>query len=204
MRKQLLSKTIIAATFIVVAVAAALYFLPKFFPSNNGTTHTYMNDVYGVAFDYPSRYDLTEASKQDGNAPELIVTLTDKKWLPAIDGEGPTAITLEIYKGDESVRAREDAVETWIRSATSSNFHLSTNGTLGETRIANQSGQLYTWSGLYEGTSIATEHRGNILLFTVTYDGNNDMQKRQDFTILMESVRFYSAIPEAATTSVLR
>ncbi len=203
MRKQLLSKTIIAATFIVVAVAAALYFLPRFFPSSSGATKTYMNDVYGVAFDYPSRYDLTETSKQNGEGPELIVTLTDKKWLPAIDGEGPTAITLEIYTRAESVPTQEDTVETWIRSATSSNFHLSTNGTLGETRIANQSGQLYTWSGLYEGTSIATEHRGNILLFTITYDGNNDMQKRQDFTILMESVRFYSATPEATTTEAL-
>lgn len=200
MRNQALSKTVITVTLILVAASTALYFLSK----RNSTPvalATYANDVYGVSFDYPKTYDLTETSKDaEGNGPGVVVTLTDKGWKTPKDGEGPTAITVGMYDNSAVKNIKQNPVEAWILNSTSSNFKLSKQNRPGETRIGDKEAYLYTWDGLYQGTSVVTEHKNNIIMFTVTYDGETDLKKREDFSKMMESVRFYDATSTGTTT----
>lgn len=201
MRNQVISKTVITVTVILVAIAAGLYFFPKMKRGGSTATKTYVNEVYGVAFDYPLRYDLTEVSKRDEEGgPGVVATLIEKGWRIPVNGEGPTAITVGMYDHVAGERAPQDPVGTWIRTATTtSNFALSKGQSLGETRIGNKPALLYTWDGLYQGTSVVTEHQGNIIMFTVTYDGDKDMEKREDFTEIMNTVRF--STPGSATST---
>jgi hypothetical protein len=198
MRNQAISKTVIALTAVVLAVTAALYFFPRMAGGRNAALETYTNDIYGVSFDYPETYDLTETSKRDGEGgPGMVVTLTEKGITIPRNGEGPTAITVGMYENDVATDIREDPVKAWIRGATSSNFTLSRQDEPGTTRVAEKDALLYTWDGLYQGTSVVTEHNGNIIMFSVTYDGDTDLKKREDFTSLVGSVRFYTATSTA-------
>lgn len=202
MKNQLISKTVIVTTLVVVAAAGALYFSSKV-KRGPVAMKTYANDIYGLTFDYPATYDLTETSKrEDEDGPGMVVTLTDKGVRIPKDGEGPTAITVGMYEHNTPRSPRTNPVETWIMTATSSNFKLSSLSKPEQTRIGEKDAWLYTWDGLYQGTSLVTENKGNIIMFTVTYDGETDMEKRQDFTKLIDSVRFYDATMTASTTII--
>lgn len=204
MRNQAISKTVIAITAIILVVAAGLYLYSKQEGARNVALNTYVNDTYGVSFDYPETYDLTETSvaERDENTEEsgTMVTLTEKGIRLPTNGEGPTAITVEMYDNRAVKDVREDPAEAWILNSTSSNFRLSRQERPGETRIDGKDAWLYTWDGLYQGTSVVTEHNGNIIMFTVTYDGERDLEKREDFTELMETVRFETATTTATST----
>lgn len=200
MRNQAISKTVITVTVIIVAIAAGLYFFPK----RSGAPvalETYANDVYGITFDYPKTYDLTETSKREEEGGSgVVVTLTDKGITLPRNGEGPTAITVEMYDNTAVKDLKVNPVEAWILNSTSSNFRLSGQDKPGETRIGSKDALLYTWDGLYQGTSVVTEHNDNIIMFTVTYDGDTDLKKREDFAKILESVRFDDATSTATTT----
>lgn len=201
MRNQAISKTVIAVTVFAVAVAAGLYFSSK----KGGlpvAMEAYENSVYGVAFDYPKTYDLTETSKSDKEGgPGLVVTLVEKGIKIPTNGEGPTAITVAMYDNSVTKNTKQDPALSWIINSTSSNFNLSRQSKPGETNIGDKKAYLYTWDGLYQGTSVVTEHNGNIIMFSVTYDGETDLKKREDFTKMMQTVRFHTATPTGTTTS---
>lgn len=193
MRNQAVSKTVIAVTAVVLVVVTGMYLYSKR-DGGNVALKTYTNTVYGVSFDYPETYDLTEmnVAEGDGSAGEAgtVVTLIEKGTRTPRNGEGPTAITVEMYDNSVTGNVKENPVEDWILNATTSNWRLSRQDRPGETRIGEKDALLYTWDGLYQGTSVVTEHNGNIIMFTVTYDGEMDLEKREDFTNLMETVRF--------------
>lgn len=205
MKNQAISKTVIAVTVIVLVVATGLYLYSKRDGAENVALRTYTNTTYGVSFEYPETYDLTETSvaERDGNANEsgTVVTLMEKGTRLPRNGEGPTAITIAMYDNSAVKDVKEDPVEAWILNSTSSNFRLSTMDRPGETRVDGKDAWLYTWDGLYQGTSVVTEHNGNVIMFTVTYDGQMDLEKREDFTKLMETVRFETATTTATTTA---
>lgn len=183
----------ITLTVIVVAVAAGLYFLSNR-ENGNVPLKTYTNEAYGITFDYPESYALTETAATGAPGETgTIVTLTKKGLAVPKDGEGPTAITIGMYDGSVVQDTKEDPARAWITTSTSSNFAQSNQQSPGQTRVADKSGWLYTWDGLYQGTTVVTENNGTIYAFTVTYDGDADMKMREDFTEIMETVRFGSA-----------
>lgn len=187
-----LLQTIILVVFIAVLLGVGWYlFLRK-----DGTTLlTYSNPAYGLSFSYPDNYKLSE-SAATGNQHGTVVTLTERGISIPKNGEGPTAITIGMYEG----LGTSTSLLSWVKTSPYSNFNLSGTTTPGSTTVSNKPALLYTWDGLYQGTSLAVEHGGNIILFAVTYDGETDLKKRSDFTDLVTSVRF-GDVTTGTTTS---
>jgi hypothetical protein len=173
-------------TFVIIAIAAIGYYGYE----KSGKSHkTYSNNTYGITFTYPSNYNLEENATVDED-PGTVIVLTDKKSVIPSDGEGPVAITIGMYPLVDS--ASSDSLLDWVKTSPHSNFSLSNKTSPDTTTIADQEAYLYTWDGLYNGTTVATLHNKNVIVFSVTYDGNSDMQIRQDFTDLVMSVAFSS------------
>lgn len=171
-------------TFIVVAIGAVGYYA---YLQKSDVQKTYSNATYGITFTYPNNYNLQENATVDKN-PGTVVVLTDKKSTTPANGEGSVAITIGMYP--LSVSNTSDSLLGWIKTSPHSNFSLSKQSSPSTTTVAGQDAYLYTWDGLYNGTTVATVHNDNIIAFSVTYDGNSDMQIRQDFTNIVMSVQF--------------
>lgn len=186
--------TVSILVFVGVMLVALGFYLSQ---KNDGTgTETYANQSYGISFTYPEDYELAETSAPDGITGTVITITEDKVALPR-NGEGPTAITVSMYDGAATTSMQ--SLPAWIRTSPYSNFNLSSQTEPGITQVGGQDGYLYTWDGLYQGTTVVTEHAGNIIVFSVTYDGETDLEKRDAFTDLVASVRFSD--PETTGTS---
>lgn len=189
--------TIAIVVFVAILLGVGGYLAYK--KQNVAETKTYTNSTYGVAFDYSDDYELTETPLTDtASGTGIMVTLIEKGTKIPENGEGPRAITVGMYENATATGSRSEA-EQWIDTSPYSNFKLSTMPKPGTSRIAEQEALLYTWEGLYPGTTVVTEHNGNIIAFSVTYDGNTDMKILQDFTSLVESVQLLD--PVSATTT---
>jgi hypothetical protein len=180
------TQTIAIVSFIVILIGVFVYMK---YGKISSSLKTYSNQNYGVTFQYPDSYQLAEIKQTEGQT-GTIVTLTDKGTKVPENGEGPTAITVSMYDGTSLQTSAQDPLLSWIKNSPYSNFNLSRQTNPGTTTIASQNALLYTWDGLYQGTTLATTHRGNVILFSVTYDGEADLSKRQDFTDLISSVEF--------------
>lgn len=190
--------TIATITFLLITLAAGGYLLyKKNIPEG---TRQYASAVHGVSFEYPAEYELAERVVENGGGTRI--TITEKGFRLPKDGEGPTAITVDIFT-DPGVSVREGAAlaEAWIASSTYSNFSISDMEAPGPTRVAGREAWLYTWDGLYRGISVVTDHRGKIFMFSVTYDGEGDLEKRQAFTEMMETVRFMDTSTSTPTST---
>ncbi len=188
-------------TFTVIALGALGYY--GYTSKYGNGQQTYSNDIYGIAFAYPKNYKVEE-NALTGSNPGTAVVLMDKKSIIPANGEGPVAITIGMYPSSLSASSslsESDPILSWIKSSPYSNFSQSQQNAPSATTIANQSAYLYTWDGLYNGTTIVTAHNGNIIAFSVTYDGNNDLQIRQDFTDLVASVQFLDGNTNATSSS---
>ena len=175
--------TVATLVFVGVLVLAFGFY---HFNKNKGTgLATYANAVYGISFTYPEDYELTEHQVTEGRS-GVIVTITEKGITIPENGEGPTAITVAMYDGTSATT--ESSLLSWIKTSPYSNFTLAQQTEPGVTTIAGQDGYLYTWDGLYQGTTVVTEHEGNIIMLSVTYDGQADLEKRGVFTDLVTSV----------------
>ncbi len=175
----------LAIVLLLLLLAYVSWYL--FMKKQDVVLHTYSNTTYGVSFSYPDTYKLTE-TKAQGAQSGTIVTLLEKGATIPKDGEGPTAITIGMYNGMGT--SSSPTLLSWVRSSPYANFNLSKTATPGTTTVGNQPALLYTWDGLYQGTSLATTYKGNVILFTVTYNGETDLKKRSDFTDLIASVRW--------------
>lgn len=149
---------------------------------------SYVNDKYGLQFSYPDSYVLTE---QDiGNTSEhdhhaiAIVRAEDVSRVPQ-NGEGPTAITIDIYGN----AIDKQTLEQWIRNSSASNFKLSPNHVLATSTVAGEPAYAYIWNGLYSGDTMVVSNKENILMVTVTYMDSAAVI-RDDFSKLLQSVRF--------------
>jgi hypothetical protein len=183
-------------TFIVIALGAIGHwgYTSKYGPG----TKTYSNETYGVTFTYPNNYDLQENSLSSAQGATVVV-LTDKKAVSPSNGEGPVSMTIGMYPlAAFSPASGADPLLSWVTSSPYSNFSQSAQKEPGLTTIANQNAYLYTWDGLYNGTTVTTLHDGSIITFSVTYDGNSDMQIRQDFTDLVASTQFTGSTTTSA------
>jgi hypothetical protein len=181
-------QNIAISTFVVVLAGIAWYTL--YGSDNTPRLATYSNPAYGISFTYPKEYALTE-TPLTGNASGTMVVITDAKGKLPENGEGPTAITIGMYDdaAPEPGKANVSAT-SWILESPDSNFKLSKMTEPGLTQIAGQDAYLYTWDGLYQGTTVAMTHAQHMLVFTVTYDGETDLEKRDAFGKLLESLQF--------------
>jgi hypothetical protein len=146
----------------VLVLGAGIYFYVAGFladPNNNNqqntpisTDATYSSDKYGISFSYPASYQLTEVDAEGSALREHhTIVLQRKTDLPVPEGgEGPPAITIDIYQNNLDNRTTED----WIRGDSRSNFKLG-DGTLSKVVVDDKDALSYRWSGLYEGTTVS-------------------------------------------------
>lgn len=146
---------------------------------------TYSSAEYGISFSYPSRYLLAEHDSL-GSAlrKHHAITLLRREDLPLPEnGEGPPAITIDIYQNNLD----KQTTEQWIRNSSASNFKLG-SGLLTRTTVSGLPALSYNWSGLYEGTTVAVAEPNWIYAISGTYmDANSPIVR--DFKALTESVR---------------
>jgi hypothetical protein len=145
----------------------------------------YANAAYGLSFSYPQTYVLEERDAPgSGMRRHHIITLIPKADLPLPkDGEGPPAITIELYQNDLDGQTTEG----WIRNTSASNWKLS-EGRLATTTVGGLPALSYRWSGLYEGTTIVSATPNWVHVFTVTYL-EMGAPIVQDFVAIRNSVR---------------
>jgi hypothetical protein len=149
------------------------------------TLQQYSSVEYGITFSYPESYALSEIDTPgSGMRKHHVITLMRKADLPPpVNGEGPPAITIEMYQND----LEKQTTEEWIRNTSASNFKLG-EGKLTEIMVAGLPALSYRWSGLYEGTTIALAQQKWVYVLTVTYlEMGADII--QDFVAIRDSVR---------------
>lgn len=186
------TRFIIITLIVLTLVTGGLYFweqnnLP---PTNNENVvgmKQYANTVYGLSFSYPATYVLNE-TEAPGSAlrKHHIITLIRTEDLPLpVDGEGPPAITVNIYQNNLD----NQTTEKWIRGSNASNFKLG-DDILASTTIGGLPALSFRWSGLYDGTTIALARPDWIYAFTVTYF-EMGAPIVQDFVTIRDSVKIY-------------
>lgn len=186
---------VFSLTVVLIVIGSAFYLLSR--PGNDTPTIgednatvpkmlQYESASYGLRFSYPDTYVLTE---QDvGNQAERehhAIAIINKIAAANIPqgGEGPTAITIDIYGNGID----KQTPENWIRNSSPSNFKLSPDQKLSTTTVGGAPAYSYTWDGLYRGDSVVISHASNILMFTVTYMDATD-PIRTDFQQLLQSL----------------
>ncbi len=185
-------------TFIAILIGTAGYlFYTRNVPAK---VKTYSNSTYGVSFEYPKEYRLTETALTEGQKGTMVTILEKGTTVPET-GEGPTSISLGFYEGTATPAAKENTLDAWIKNSPYSNWTVAKQTTPGVTTIADQSARLYTWDGLYPGTTVVTLHKGNVLMFSVTYDGETDLEKRNAFTKLIAGLKLTEPTTNASSTA---
>lgn len=170
----------------ILLVVGGIFAYSKF--RGNGM-ETYASQTYGLTFSYPSSYILKETTIEgDQGSIGTALVLHDKAFKQPENGEGPPGITISIYDTVPAPKAGQSASQIWIATSPYSNFNLSSMEKPGLSNVDNQEAYLYTWDGLYPSTTLVTEHKGRLLVFTVMYDGASDMETREEFTNLMETL----------------
>lgn len=174
---------------IIIAVLAGMYYGYGTDTEPVGTEQTrrYVSSEYGIAFDYPANYTLEErdvaAGSGSGRAYHAII-LADTEALAEApqNGEGPTTITIDIYQ-----KGAGETAEQWVRNYSFSNFNISPDGVLEAVAVGGVQGLQYQWDGLYRGTSIAFEHKDNIVVLSGTYMEPSDAI-RTDFEAIAQNI----------------
>lgn len=178
--------TVAIVTFLLIIVASAGYL---FYKQKKATTFlTYSNQTYGLTFIYPKKYAITETKGVDPQTE--VISLHEKGIHLFSQATSSDAITISVYEGASTTTTSTSSLAQWIRTSPFSQFTHSTMKEPGATRVGNQDALLYTWKDTSEGTTVITSYQGRILVFTVIYEGNGDMERRADFTDLMASVIF--------------
>lgn len=182
-------KMIPSALVVLVVLGIGVYvFMSAPWQRLTPPLSTYSSSVYGISMGYPDQYALEEREVGNGERYHYVITLIEKTALENIPegGEGPPAINVDIYQNNlDNV-----PVEDWIRGRNDSNFKLSVDGRVSSTSVGGVQAYYYRWDGLYQGESTALAHKGNIIVFTVTYLAPED-QIRTDFSKILSSVALY-------------
>lgn len=170
-------KPTVAGIIVVLAllVAGGYFLTKKEVAAPVSVVNSYENQQYGVAFSYPEGYAQTEAPSDE----RYTVTLVQEAdALPPENGEGPTAITIEVFSGASTT-------QEWL-ALPASNYMLG-DGTYVETTVASTDAVRYGWSGLYEGETTAFVHEGRVIAVSVTYMTPAD-KIRTDYESVLASI----------------
>lgn len=140
----------------------------------------YTNADYGIAFEYPASYALEEYRSAD----RLSIVLADKEALASApqNGEGPTAITFDIFENPRGLTPL-----AWARATPASNFQLSPDQALASSTQAEAEAIAYMWDGLYRGESYVFESGTRIVMASVTMMAPTD-QIRADFEKILRTL----------------
>jgi hypothetical protein len=180
----------IVSILVIVGIFKVYKYTAEVPPDQTGvqatsTLQQYASAEYGITFSYPESYVLSEMDTPgSGMRKHHVITLMRKVDLPPpVNGEGPPAITIEMYQNDLD----KQTTEQWIRNTSASNWKLG-EGNLTEITVAGLPALSYRWSGLYEGTSIVHAGPRWVYVFSVTYlEMGSDII--QDFVAIRDSVR---------------
>jgi hypothetical protein len=152
---------------IAVLVAGYFFMGLMFVPiaSPTPTSNTYANDRFGISFTYPEGYILSEKSVATDHY--AIALIREEDAVPVVaGGEGPTAVTIEVYNAEEG-----SLVDFLARPE--SNFQIS-DGTYASMTVAGLDALSYGWSGLYEGETTAFIRNNYVFAVSVTYRSPSD------------------------------
>ncbi len=176
-------KVTVGVAVLLVLILVWVQLAVGIFPIQENSQLRYSSIKYGLSFSYPATYLLNEFDIDgDTSHAHHAIVLIMKKDLPLpVGGEGPTAITVDLYQNT----ANKYTTEQWIRTARESNFSLS-EGILASTTISNLPALSYRWDGLYHGTTIVSAKPDWIYAFTVTYFEMGD-DIIQDFVKIRDS-----------------
>jgi len=176
---------IFAGGFVIIA---AVYYSFIGFGEvvTNDIQEEYVSDDLGIAFQYPNAYAIGEHDQGNGERAHRDIVLIAKEDLPPPqNGEGPPAITIEMFQNNiENYTA--DAV---IRSTNFTNYKLSPDGVVASTTVGGRDGLGFRWSGLYEGRSVVVALPNWVYVFSVTYLTPEDAII-DDFERILTTVRF--------------
>lgn len=150
--------------------------------SNYGSnTPSYVNENYGIGFDFPDGYKRSERVVREP-VEHYSITFIRAEDLPAPQGgEGPTSINIDIYSLGSAAN-----LEEWIRTNQASNFAIGP-GELNRTTVDGAEALSYTWDGLYPGRTTAFLHNGNVFLVSGTYLAPED-KIVSDYRALVDSI----------------
>ncbi len=149
------------------------------------TTQQYSSED-GVTFMYPDAYRLTSEKHTVGTTTWDSIVFVDKNYVPPVNGEGPTAISMSVFENPKGL-----TLEQWIKNEPQSNYKLSLDGTFTAGSIGGEPSLSYQYSGLYQFDAVAVLHKGKVFLFTDSWDQTID-PIRQDFNKILSSVQFPS------------
>jgi hypothetical protein len=171
-------KTILVTLFVLVVLGGTFLWKTSGIP-------VYQNDRYGFAFSYPKGYVLTEREVGNGERGHYAITLVrEEDSIPVENGEGPTAITVDVYQNNLD----NLTLLQWLTGTNQSNFKLS-DGTYDTAEVDGVGAVAYSWSGLYEGKTVAVRHKDSIIAFSGTYLAPSD-KIIGDFDLVVRSVKF--------------
>jgi hypothetical protein len=181
-------KKILIGLAVLIVVLVGGYF--SFMRDNNSDDinpadfreNGYISSEYGFSFTKPEGYNIVEATSPSDRRHSIVMSRMQDSIIP-VDGEGPTAITIDIFPNPQATSAA-----TWVRANTISNFNISTTP-LKETSVSGASAVSYEWDGLYKGRSVAFMHNGSVILISGTYNVVAD-QIYNDFDKVIQSFKF--------------
>lgn len=167
---------IVLAVVIVGAGAYALYTKKALSPTEpmrgeQGTAaKRYTNFAHDFRFTYPEGYVLTEqevGTDERGHYQIMLVRAEDAT--PPENGEGPTAVTIDVYQNNLDTLSVMD----WMNNVSASNYKLG-NGTSVKASVGEQDATSYTWSGLYEGRTTVLAYKDDLIAISVTWMAPED------------------------------
>lgn len=193
-------KTIIWLVVAVVLLGVAAYFLPyKSWDDTRGSgpdgnvsnqPKVFESEDLGLSFEYPNDYFLEVKSTGNAERYRFTIVLTEDTEAnrqirdgEVVGGEGPTAITVDVFQNTpESYTPL-----SWVQDVNHSNFKLS-NGQTATTTVSGLPAVSYQWSGLYEADATVTATARWVYSFTATYIASTD-RTRADLVELIKTVK---------------
>jgi hypothetical protein len=153
-----------------------------------GNLKTYASSELKLNFQYPENYILEERTITEGERLHKSIVLIEdtpgnRELLSGeIAGEGPTAITIDVFQNNLD----KQSAENFIKNSSNSNYKLG-DGELEEGTLAGLSAYRYNWDGLYRGESIVAANDDFVYMFSVTTLTAND-EIRKDFYKILDTV----------------
>jgi hypothetical protein len=152
---------------------------------------TWVSNDFGVQFDFelvgPDPFRLSEASNPE---PGLVHawSLVRQSEIDALQPNafGPRGMIIELFEFTPG--SEPESAEAWVRGTSRSNLGMG-DGELRTRTVGGVEGVRYSWSGLYEGTSVVVLVDGRIWMFSMLY--REDISELgADFGLLLDSVVF--------------
>ena len=125
---------------------------------------TYRNEQFGFSFGYPERYALEEKGNVgDGHRARYAFVITEKNTVVPQGGEGPTAITLNVFQNLEGYEPLQ-----WAQGMSYSNWKLG-DGKHTNVTVAGRDAVAYRTTGLYETMNYVFADGDAIYMLSVTW-----------------------------------